>query len=58
MHEVQDVFSDYRYNTYVSHFKENECFRQVYEPLLLQHSVDILFFGELAAYLVLPLSVI
>jgi hypothetical protein len=38
------------YNTYSSHFKENECFRQAYEPLLLQHSVDILFFGHVHAY--------
>ncbi len=40
----------HRYNTYASHFKENECMRQLYEPLLLQYSVDIVFNGHVHSY--------
>eukprot|EP00775_Hariotina_reticulata_P006213 gene6212-6449_t len=38
------------YNSYAGHFKENECMRQAYEPLLVQHGVDIMFFGHVHAY--------
>ncbi|KAF8059725.1 PAP15 [Scenedesmus sp. PABB004] len=38
------------YNTYTEHFKENECMRQVYEPLLLEASVDIVLLGHVHAY--------
>jgi hypothetical protein len=32
------------------HFKEVECFRQSYEPLLVQHGVDIVLNGHVHAY--------
>ena len=39
-----------RYNSYASHFKENECFRQEIEPLLKKHNVDIMIFGHVHSY--------
>lgn len=38
------------YNTYATHFKENEAMRQAYEGLLLQYNVDIEFHGHVHAY--------
>lgn len=38
------------YNTYVQHFKENECMRQSYEALLVKHQVDLIFHGHTHAY--------
>lgn len=30
------------YSTYASHFKENDCMREGYEPLVTQYGVDIM----------------
>lgn len=38
------------YNTYATHYKENECMRQAYEPLLFKYNVDIMFLGHVHAY--------
>eukprot|EP00798_Chlamydomonas_sp_ICE-L_P025995 gene25994-11685_t len=38
------------YNSYWSHFKENECFMIAYEPLLTRYEVDITFHGHVHAY--------
>ena len=40
----------HRYTTYGAHYKENECMRQLYEPLLLQHNVDIVLNGHVHSY--------
>lgn len=34
------------YHSYVSHYKEQECFRQVYEPLLYAAKVDFVLSGH------------
>lgn len=38
------------YNSYLSHFKENECMRIEIEPLLYAYGVDIVFSGHTHAY--------
>jgi hypothetical protein len=38
------------YSTFVGHFKEMDCFREAYEPLLLKYGVDLLLNGHVHAY--------
>eukprot|EP00878_Enallax_costatus_P047102 GHUV01057496.1.p1 GENE.GHUV01057496.1~~GHUV01057496.1.p1 ORF type:complete len:373 (+),score=76.41 GHUV01057496.1:799-1917(+) len=38
------------YNTYATHFKENECMRQMYEWLMIKYNVDMMLFGHVHAY--------
>lgn len=38
------------YHTYLGHYKEAECMRQAYEPLLVEHGVDIVLSGHVHAY--------
>ncbi|WIA32552.1 hypothetical protein OEZ86_003360 [Tetradesmus obliquus] len=38
------------YMSYKGHFRENECMREAYEPLLLKHKVDMVFSGHTHAY--------
>lgn len=38
------------YNSYAGHYKEAECFRNAYEPLLLEHQVDVMLHGHVHAY--------
>ncbi|WIA11592.1 hypothetical protein OEZ85_011697 [Tetradesmus obliquus] len=38
------------YSTYASHFKENDCMREGYEPLVTQYDVDIMLVGHVHAY--------
>ena len=38
------------YHTYVSHYKEMECFMSIYEPLFLQARVDFVVGGHVHAY--------
>lgn len=38
------------YNSYKSHYKENECMRVVYEPLMLKYGADVMLFGHVHAY--------
>jgi hypothetical protein len=38
------------YSTYRGHFKELECFRLAYEPLFLEHRVDLVINGHTHAY--------
>ena len=38
------------YHTYLGHYKEVECMRQAYEPLLVRHQVDIVLSGHVHAY--------
>ena len=38
------------YNNYVSHFKEGDTFRTVYEPIFLQYQVDLVYSGHVHAY--------
>jgi UDP-2,3-diacylglucosamine pyrophosphatase LpxH len=50
VHIHPDKHTHNRYNTYKGHYKENECMRQVYEPLLVKYSVDILVLGHIHSY--------
>lgn len=38
------------YHTYKGHYKEVECMRQAYEPLLVAHQVDLVLSGHVHAY--------
>jgi hypothetical protein len=38
------------YHTYLGHYKEVECMRQAYEPLLVRHQVDLVLSGHVHAY--------
>lgn len=38
------------YVTYSGHYKENECMRQGYEPLMVKYGVDVMFFGHVHSY--------
>lgn len=38
------------YHSYLTHFKEAECFRGVYEPLFYQYQVDFVLNGHVHAY--------
>jgi len=38
------------YHTYVQHFKDSECFRELYEPLYFNASVDLVIAGHVHAY--------
>ncbi|KAK9833911.1 hypothetical protein WJX74_009703 [Apatococcus lobatus] len=38
------------YNTYKSHYKELECMRQSFEPLLYKAGVDLAMYGHVHAY--------
>ena len=38
------------YHTYYTHYKEQECFASIYEPLFLLHGVDIVLNGHVHAY--------
>lgn len=38
------------YNSYTKHYKEVECFRKAYEPLLLKYQVDVMIHGHVHAY--------
>jgi UDP-2,3-diacylglucosamine pyrophosphatase LpxH len=38
------------YHTYAGHYKEVECMRQAYEPLLVKHQVDLVVSGHVHAY--------
>lgn len=39
------VFHEAWYSTFSQHYKENECMRVAYEPLLTRHKVDIYLHG-------------
>ena len=38
------------YHTYYTHYKEQECFASIYEPLFLQFGVDVVLNGHVHAY--------
>lgn len=38
------------YSSYVHHYMEGEPMRTIYEPLLVQHKVDVVFSGHVHAY--------
>eukprot|EP00878_Enallax_costatus_P020763 GHUV01021956.1.p1 GENE.GHUV01021956.1~~GHUV01021956.1.p1 ORF type:complete len:390 (+),score=60.00 GHUV01021956.1:1278-2447(+) len=38
------------YNSYAGHYKEADCFRMAYEPLLVKHQVDVFFHGHVHSY--------
>lgn len=38
------------YHTYQGHFKEVECMRQAYEPLLVKYQVDLVMSGHVHSY--------
>lgn len=38
------------YNSYAGHFKEADCFRMAYEPLLLEYQADIVIHGHVHSY--------
>lgn len=38
------------YHTYLTHYKEAECFRRVYEPIFYQYRVDFVLNGHVHAY--------
>ncbi|KAI8477256.1 MAG: Metallo-dependent phosphatase-like protein [Monoraphidium minutum] len=38
------------YTSYAGHYKENECMRAAYEPLLVAHGVDVMLFGHIHSY--------
>ena len=44
------IFHTPLYNNYVSHFKEGDTFRTVYEPIFLQFQVDLVYSGHIHAY--------
>lgn len=44
------VFHAPWYNTFVSHYLENEAMRQAYEPLFYAYGVDLAFHGHVHAY--------
>jgi 3',5'-cyclic AMP phosphodiesterase CpdA len=44
------VFHSPWYTSYNGHYKENECMRQAYEPLLVAAGVDLVVGGHVHSY--------
>ena len=43
-----------RYNTYIAHYKEAECFRIALEGVLYKAGVDMIFAGAMCMYSHVP----